>query len=57
VPGEAALVADGFSCRAQIGKLSGRHARHLAEVLARHIHEDHHAAATAPRINTDEVSQ
>jgi Fe-S oxidoreductase len=30
---EAPLLADGFSCRAQIESLSGRRARHLAEVL------------------------
>ncbi len=28
------VLADGFSCRAQIGFLGGRRARHLAEVLA-----------------------
>jgi FAD/FMN-containing dehydrogenase/Fe-S oxidoreductase len=31
---EAPLLADGFSCRTQIESLSGRNARHLAEVLA-----------------------
>jgi len=31
---ETALLADGFSCRTQIGFLSGRLTRHLAEVLA-----------------------
>lgn len=31
---EAPLLADGFSCRTQIQSLSGRRARHLAEVLA-----------------------
>jgi Fe-S oxidoreductase len=31
---EAPLLADGFSCRTQIESLSGRQARHLAEVLA-----------------------
>ncbi|HEY0294815.1 MAG TPA: FAD-binding and (Fe-S)-binding domain-containing protein [Bordetella sp.] len=66
VPGEAPLIADGFSCRNQIGKLSGRRALHLAEVLAEqvaharasneHSPTDHHAAAGAPRIITDEVS-
>jgi len=65
VPGEAELIADGFSCRNQIGKLSGRRARHLAEVLAEcaeqtrafyeRFPEDHHAAAAVPRITTDEV--
>ena len=28
------ILADGFSCRTQIAALSGRRARHLAEVLA-----------------------
>lgn len=28
------VLADGFSCRTQIGQLAGRRARHLAEVLA-----------------------
>nr|WP_232451775.1 FAD-binding and (Fe-S)-binding domain-containing protein [Burkholderia ubonensis] len=31
---DATVVADGFSCRSQIRKVSGRDARHLAEVLA-----------------------
>jgi len=57
LPGEATLVADGFSCRTQIGKLSGRRARHLAEVLAQRIPENHHAVATVPRNHSDEVSQ
>jgi hypothetical protein len=30
---ETLLLADGFSCREQIRQLSGRTARHLAEVL------------------------
>lgn len=33
----APLLADGFSCRTQIESLSGRHARHLAEVLAERL--------------------
>jgi FAD/FMN-containing dehydrogenase/Fe-S oxidoreductase len=32
--GGAAVLADGFSCRTQIGELAGVRARHLAEVLA-----------------------
>ena len=32
--GETIIVADGFSCREQIGQLSGRKAVHFAEVLA-----------------------
>ncbi|MGN6579114.1 MAG: FAD-binding and (Fe-S)-binding domain-containing protein [Bordetella sp.] len=66
VPEQAELVADGFSCRTQIGKLSGRRARHLAQVLAAHaarlpqsrlpLPTDHHAAADAPRITTEEVT-
>ncbi len=33
-PQDAEVLADGFSCRTQIGFLDGRRARHLAEVLA-----------------------
>jgi len=33
----APLLADGFSCRTQIESLSGKHARHLAEVLAQRL--------------------
>ncbi len=36
-PATAELLADGFSCRTQIGELTGRRARHLAEVLAEGI--------------------
>ncbi|MFB9593946.1 FAD-binding and (Fe-S)-binding domain-containing protein [Streptomyces racemochromogenes] len=31
---DAAVLADGFSCRTQIAQLGGRRARHLAELLA-----------------------
>jgi Fe-S oxidoreductase len=34
---EAPVLADGFSCRTQIGSLTGRQARHLAEVLAERL--------------------
>ena len=34
---DAPLLADGFSCRTQIEALSGRRARHLAEVLAERL--------------------
>jgi FAD/FMN-containing dehydrogenase/Fe-S oxidoreductase len=34
---EAPVLADGFSCRTQIEALSGRRARHLAEVLAERL--------------------
>lgn len=34
---DAPLLADGFSCRTQIDSLSGRRARHLAEVLAERL--------------------
>jgi Fe-S oxidoreductase len=34
---DAPLLADGFSCRTQIESLSGRRARHLAEVLAERL--------------------
>lgn len=33
-PENAVLLADGFSCRTQLDHLAGRHARHMAEVLA-----------------------
>ena len=34
---ETPILADGFSCRTQIQALSGRRARHLAEVLAERL--------------------
>jgi Fe-S oxidoreductase len=34
---DAPLLADGFSCRTQIESVSGRRARHLAEVLAERL--------------------
>ena len=37
---DAPLLADGFSCRTQIEALSGRRARHLAEVLAERLPPD-----------------
>ncbi|WMD22133.1 FAD-binding and (Fe-S)-binding domain-containing protein [Achromobacter seleniivolatilans] len=37
LPTDAVLVADGFSCRNQIGKLSDRNPKHLAEVLAESV--------------------
>ncbi len=36
---ETPILADGFSCRTQIAALSGRRARHLAEVLAARLDE------------------
>ncbi|WP_313731192.1 hypothetical protein, partial [Pseudomonas sp.] len=35
IPQEAAVVADGFSCRGQIRNVSGREPLHLAEYLAK----------------------
>jgi Fe-S oxidoreductase len=35
IPHEAAVVADGFSCRGQIRNVSGREAMHMAEYLAK----------------------
>ncbi|MGE8398878.1 MAG: hypothetical protein ACN6NZ_02995, partial [Burkholderiales bacterium] len=35
IPQQAAVVADGFSCRGQIRNVSGREAMHLAEYLAK----------------------
>jgi hypothetical protein len=32
-------MADGFSCRTQIGELSNRQALHTAEVLQRALHK------------------
>ncbi|WP_321867872.1 (Fe-S)-binding protein [Paraburkholderia tropica] len=50
LPDNAILVADGFSCRSQIGKLTGRTAQHLAQHLAEAI-----ASANPPvRTGTDE---
>jgi Fe-S oxidoreductase len=34
---DAPILADGFSCRTQIDSLSGRRARHLAEILAERL--------------------
>jgi len=34
---DAAVLADGFSCRTQIQSLTGRHAVHLAQLLAAHL--------------------
>ncbi|WP_078618313.1 MULTISPECIES: FAD-binding and (Fe-S)-binding domain-containing protein [unclassified Streptomyces] len=36
---ETVLLADGFSCRTQLGRLAGREGRHLAEVLAEHLED------------------
>ena len=47
VAGEVVL-ADGFSCRTQIRGLSGRDARHLAEVLAEQLHR-----AKAPELEQE----
>ncbi|MEU1022944.1 hypothetical protein ABZ366_12800, partial [Streptomyces sp. NPDC005904] len=33
-PGDAVVLADGFSCRTQLEQLGGVRGRHLAEVLA-----------------------
>jgi FAD/FMN-containing dehydrogenase/Fe-S oxidoreductase len=38
-PAEQPVLADGFSCRTQIGFLTGRRASHLAEVLAARLDE------------------
>jgi Fe-S oxidoreductase len=42
---EAPLLADGYSCRTQIESLSGRRARHLAEVLAERLPSEGDSAA------------
>lgn len=34
MPHDAIIVANGISCRSQIAHITGRRARHLAEVLA-----------------------
>jgi len=36
----APVLADGFSCRTQVESLSGRRARHLAEVLAERLPDE-----------------
>ncbi|MEU3255002.1 FAD-binding and (Fe-S)-binding domain-containing protein [Streptomyces sp. NPDC006997] len=36
-PGEAVVLADGYSCRTQLEQLAGVRGRHLAEVLAEHL--------------------
>ncbi|MFK8911188.1 FAD-binding and (Fe-S)-binding domain-containing protein [Streptomyces sp. YS-3] len=36
----AEVLADGFSCRTQLEQLTGRRARHLAEVLADHLPDE-----------------
>ncbi|WP_369216364.1 FAD-binding and (Fe-S)-binding domain-containing protein [Streptomyces flavofungini] len=38
-PAGAVVLADGFSCRTQLGQLAGVRARHLAEVLAEALDE------------------
>ena len=42
VPADAIVVADGTSCRAQIGDGSGREAVHVARVLARSLEAGRH---------------
>jgi FAD/FMN-containing dehydrogenase/Fe-S oxidoreductase len=37
MPRDATILADGFSCRTQLDHLAGRHAVHLAELLAAHL--------------------
>jgi hypothetical protein len=37
------IIADGFSCREQIGQLSSRNALHLAEVIDQAFAGDKHA--------------
>ena len=39
-PEDALLIVDGFSCREQISQSTGRHALHLAEVLAMALDEE-----------------
>ncbi|MEU2282017.1 FAD-binding and (Fe-S)-binding domain-containing protein [Streptomyces sp. NPDC013178] len=39
-PTDAAVLADGFSCRTQVEQLTGVRARHLAEVLAEGLPDD-----------------
>jgi len=40
VPSDGVVAADGFSCRTQISFLTGRRARHLAEILADRLDEE-----------------
>ncbi|MFF8375279.1 FAD-binding and (Fe-S)-binding domain-containing protein [Streptomyces sp. NPDC015661] len=46
--GDAVVLADGFSCRTQIGDLTASRGRHVAEVLADGV-EDRRGSATAER--------
>ena len=45
------VLADGFSCRTQVEQETGRHAVHLAELLARGLHDDPSTHATVPDQN------
>ena len=46
-PEDTAIIADGFSCREQIQQLTGRRARHLAEIVAQSA--VHPPGGAAPR--------
>ena len=44
-PKDALIVADGFSCRTQIGQTTDRHALHLADVIEMAQREGAHGPA------------
>ncbi|MEU5094028.1 FAD-binding and (Fe-S)-binding domain-containing protein [Streptomyces sp. NPDC020996] len=46
---DAVILADGFSCRTQLGQLAGARGRHLAEVLADALEEGEAPEASGPR--------
>jgi Fe-S oxidoreductase len=55
-PAETLLIADGFSCREQIAQATGRHALHLADVLAMAVRRERGAptpSALAPAVHAN----
>ena len=55
MPEPAVISVAGVSCRQQIGHFTGRHSRHIAEVLADRIAPGHRWAARAPEPVPDSV--
>ncbi|MFT4040896.1 MAG: FAD-linked oxidase C-terminal domain-containing protein [Thermomicrobiales bacterium] len=55
MPETAVISVAGVSCRQQIGHFTGRHSRHIAEVLAERIAPGHRWAARAPEPVPDSV--
>jgi FAD/FMN-containing dehydrogenase/Fe-S oxidoreductase len=48
-PKETLIVADGYSCREQIAQATGRHALHIAEVLAMGLQQERASEHTSHR--------